>query len=150
MITKTFTRLIPPIKAIEGLEVGISAAATVFAAKLQEDLQPGTRQGQDWTGSPWENPRVSSAPGEPEQYQQGDLANSVDVRPGTQGALGLFFPWEFGFFDQPMDKLTELEIDQENKRYRGWLTVVATEQPETQEAATRLLVEAMNFQGGQG
>jgi hypothetical protein len=142
-ISKTFTRTMPPQNALQGLEVGISAAATAFATKLQQDLEPGIRRGGDWTGDPFLNPNVSSAPGEPEQFQSGDLQGSISVRKGQEDVFGTLFAWEFGFFGVDMEKLTELELDQENPRYRGWLKVVAEEQPETQESAFRALVEAM-------
>jgi hypothetical protein len=118
------------------LPVFTSVAASTYAVILDQDLEGHEgRSGNIWYQFGYEFP--SSQPGEPEQEQTGSLRESIAVRdaefPGS-----LEYAQDFGFFDEDSEKLDALERNTESPIYRGWLSIVALDpanQDEAEEAA---------------
>ena len=123
------------------LSVIAGVAATSFAVELDTRLAAGDRGGIKYE----KLPRVSSAPGEPEQEQYGELRGSVGAIPLNIDFVGVVHAWYFGFVRYPMAdpvKLEALEINQADPSYRGTLHKVAGD-TETYSQALRDIQDAL-------
>lgn len=99
-----------------------SVAATSLALSLQDELKRGARTGNKYPDLPY----VSSARGEPEQEQSGELRESVKVKP-VDYVPYLSNASAIGFFDVEKEKLYRLEADVSDPAYRGTLNRLAND-----------------------
>lgn len=104
------------------LDTAVGVAASEMSVLLFDELARGPRSGIHWADLPYR----SSAPGEPEQEQSGELRGSVGTQPEPNQA-GLVHAFSFGFYGVPEEKLYRLELDDSDPAYRGTLERIATD-----------------------